>query len=286
MKLGYFTSRKIDKLAKKGNGFLENGEYEKAIEEYKKIIDALPEPKDEWDAYEWANVSIADTYYIMKDYKNCITYMNKIIRYANNPFIFLRTGQAYYYEDDMEKAEEYLAKALEKDGVNIFKEEESYFLNIAQKGFKKMKSKFKNMFHLPEQYQYLEKEYMELQILWTDKNWETIYEQYTSLFKKIPEEIYDNSMTYFCVTAILEAIINLRKIDAFPQWIKILEIVSESRMDKENVQIWKGLYELVKGNDEKAMEYFRYIDESGNLRMLKNFRHFKNKIYDFYVKHR
>ena len=141
MKLGYFISRRIDKLAKKGNGFLENGEYEKAIEEYKKIIDALPEPKDEWDAYEWANVSIADTYYIMKDYKSCITYMNKIIRYANNPFIFLRTGQAYYYEDDMEKAEEYLARALEKDGINIFKEE-PYFLDIAQKGFKKMKSKF------------------------------------------------------------------------------------------------------------------------------------------------
>ena len=286
MKLGYFISRRIDKLAKKGNDFLEKGEYEKAIEEYKKIIDALPEPKDEWDAYEWANVSIADTYYIMKDYKNCITYMNKIIRYANNPFIFLRTGQAYYYEDDMEKAEEYLARALEKDGVNIFKEEEPYFLDIAQKGFKKMKSKFKNMFRLPEQYQYLEKEYMELQILWTDKNWETIYEQYTSFFKKIPEEVYDNSMTYFCVTAILETIINLRKIDAFPQWIKILEIVSESRMDKENIQIWKGLYELVKGNDEKAMEYFRYIDESGNLRKLKNFRHFKNKIYNFYVEHR
>ena len=286
MKLGYFISRRIDKLAKKGNGFLENGEYEKAIEEYKKIIDALPEPKDEWDAYEWANVSIADTYYIMKDYKNCITYMNKIIRYANNPFIFLRTGQAYYYEDDMEKAEEYLARALEKDGVNIFKEEESYFLDVAQKGFKKMKSKFENIFDLPEQYQYLEKEFMKLEILWTDKNWETIYEQYTSLFKKIPEEIYDNSMTYFCVTAILEAIINLTKIDIFPQWIRMLEIVSESRMDKENIQIWKGLYELVKGNDEKAMEYFRYIDESGNLRMLKNFRHFKNKIYDFYVKHR
>ena len=222
----------------------------------------------------------------MKDYKSCITYMNKIIRYANNPFIFLRTGQACYYEGDMEKAEEYLARALEKDGVNIFKEEEPYFLDIAQKGFKKMKSKFENIFDLPEQYQYLEKEFMKLEILWTDKNWETIYEQYTFLFKKIPEEVYDNSMTYFCVTAILEALINLRKIDTFPQWIKILEIVSESRMDKENVQIWKGLYELVKGNDEKAMEYFRYIDESGNLRKLKNFRHFKNKIYDFYVKNR
>lgn len=204
MKLSYFISRRIDKLAKKGNDFLEKGEYEKAIEEYKKIIDALPEPKDEWDAYEWANVSIADTYYIMKDYKSCLTYMNKIIRYANNPFIFLRTGQACYYEGDMEKAEEYLARALEKDGVNIFKEEEPYFLDIAQKGFKKMKSKFENIFDLPEQYQYLEKEFMKLEILWTDKEWETIYEQYISLFKKIPEEIYDNSITYFCVTAILK----------------------------------------------------------------------------------
>lgn len=130
--------------------------------------------------------------------------MNKIIRYANNPFIFLRTGQACYYEGDMEKAEEYLARALEKDGVNIFKEEEPYFLDIAQKGFKKMKSKFENIFDLPEQYQYLEKEFMKLEILWTDKEWETIYEQYISLFKKIPEEIYDNSITYFCVTAILK----------------------------------------------------------------------------------
>ena len=89
------------------------GEYLKAIAYYKKIIEILPEPKEQWEAFEWSVVSIADTYYIIEDYNKAELYFNKIINIAVNPFIFLRYGQTQYYLNKIELAKEYLKKAYE-----------------------------------------------------------------------------------------------------------------------------------------------------------------------------
>ena len=72
---------------------------------------------------------------------------------------------------------------------------------------------FLNLFRLPLEYQYLEKEYMSLQYLWKPISWDGIYKQYVVFFEKIPEELYSNSMSFLCASAILEAIINLGKIE-------------------------------------------------------------------------
>lgn len=285
MKLNYFMSKKIDKIAKKGNKFLYKREYKKAIQMYKEIIDILPEPKEEWEAYEWANVSIADTYFIMKEYEMCIHYLNKVIQYTNNPFIFLRYGQSYYYESNMLIAEKYLGKAFKIGGKDIFKDEDPCFLDLAKNGYKQEQKKFKNMFHLPLEYQYLEEEYMEMQILWYDIEWGKIYKQYITFFNKIPKCLYDNSMTFLCVSSILESAIHLKKAEDYPKWIEMMEIIAKGRKDEVVVEIWKGICELTMQNPRKAMEYFEVVKKQGGIRNLKNFRHFENEVYDFYINH-
>lgn len=61
----------------------------KADNKYNKIIDLLPESKENWEAYEGISVSIADTYFVAENYEKAYLYFNKIINDENNPFVFL-----------------------------------------------------------------------------------------------------------------------------------------------------------------------------------------------------
>lgn len=143
---------------------------------------------------------------------------------------------------------------------------------------------FENLFRLPLEYQYLEKEYMSLQYLWKPIDWDEIYNQYNLFFEKIPEELYSNSISFLCASAILESAINLGKTEVFEKWLTMIERLSQNRKDVEVVEIWKGICELYKGNKEEALKFFRLAEEKGTDRILKHFRHFGNDIYDFYLK--
>ena len=211
MKLGFFVSKKIDQLAKRSDDLMKNGKYADAVECYQKIIDLLPAPKEQWEAYEWSIVSIADTYYFTEDYDKAEFYFNNIIHTAENPFIFLRYGQIQYYLNEVESSKEYLKRAYSLEGAEIFDQEDPCFLKLAVESDditnkkKNEDNEFLNLFRLPLEYQYLEKEYMSLQYLWKPISWDGIYKQYVVFFEKIPEELYSNSMSFLCASAILEA---------------------------------------------------------------------------------
>lgn len=95
MKLGFFVSKKIDQLAKRSDDLMKNGKYADAVECYQKIIDLLPAPKEQWEAYEWSIVSIADTYYITEDYDKAEFYLYKINRHS--PYLSITLHKCYPY---------------------------------------------------------------------------------------------------------------------------------------------------------------------------------------------
>lgn len=284
MKLGYFTSKKIDKLAEKGNDLLTKNMPIQAIEKYKQIIKLLPSPVEQWEAYEWAVVSIADTYYVMGEYEQSEIYFREVVNNSSNPFILLRYGQVNHYLGNKDASSYYLCQAFFED-KNIFDQEEK-FLEIVKKNYKKYEKmrneKFKDMFRLPAEYKYLEKELGGIQWLWDPINWDEINIQYTILFSQIPQKLYDNDISFFCVSAILESSIRINKLDELSKWLKYLEITSRPRKDKAVVEVWKGICELKLGNEKEAMEYFSRVVENGDERLLKNFRHFGNEIYKYY----
>ena len=57
-------------------------------------------------------------------------------------------------------------------------------------------------------------------------------------------------------------------------------------MDDGVLETWKGICELYKENKSEAMYFFRQAEEKGTDRVLKNFGHFGNEIYDFYLENR
>lgn len=282
MKLGYFVSKKIDKLVKKAENAMDRDEWLSAIKYYNKILDLLPEPKEEWAAYEWTVVSIADSYYIVGDYDDAEIYFEKIIKNTFNPFIYLRYGQVKYYKNDMDEAKNYLVKAYTEAGKQIFDQEDSIFLEIALENKDNIDYQFINMYKLPIEYQYLEKENMRMQYLWEDMDWHEIYKQYSEFFKKIPEELYTNTLAYMTAAATLESAIFLNKFEVFPYWINKVESTLANRYDDGEVEAWKGICEFYQGHLDKAMEYFEIAVLKGDERVLCNFRHFGNKMLDFY----
>lgn len=281
MKLGFILSKKIDYLSKKAEHLLNKSKSREAIIIYNKIIELLPEPKEMWEAYEWVNIAIADTYFLAKDYENANLYFNRVIDDSSNPYVFLRYGQVKYYINDVENAQEYLLKAYKMAGKDIFNDEDKIFLEIAQKY---NKIKFENLFRLPLEYQYLEKEYMGYQSLWSAQiDWSKIYQLYSSFFEKIPVQLYSNSISFLCASATLEAAIHLKKSDVFSKWLDNIELTSKTRMDHRVVEVWQGICELSKDNKKGALDYFKKAEKKGTDRILKDFRHFGNDIYNFYT---
>ncbi len=133
MELDERLYEKITDLCDEGEGLLEEGLYEKALTKYKKALDLLPLPKEEWEASTWIYSAIGDTYFLKKDYKTASTYFYNALNCPDgisNPFILLRLGQSLFEIRDLEKSKEYLLKAYMLEGYNIFNDEDDKYINL------------------------------------------------------------------------------------------------------------------------------------------------------------
>ena len=286
MKLDFFTSRKIDSIAKKADKCMNKGRFEDAIKYYYKILDCLPEPKEIWEAYDWAYTSIGDTYFLMDDYHNALINLKKVILSYDNPYLYLRYGQCQYKIGDKNEGVKYLGKAYDMAGDDLFKLEEDMYKELAIKN-SKSQSKEKereNVFGLPKQYQYLEDQYLGFSYLWDPIDWNKIYENYIPLFESIPKEVYTNSIIYFISKSILESVIFLKKYDEIEKWLNIVVESSKKRKDSGSTEVWQAISYYYLGNESKSLEYFKVAEAKGSTRIIKNFYHFGNDAYKIYQK--
>lgn len=297
MKLSFLTSKKIDNLAKKADKYSCKGEFEKSISCYEKMIELLPEPKEDWEAYEWAKASLGDTYYILKDYNSALQEFQEAIGYTDNPFVFLRYGQCCYLTGDYETAKKYLSMALDFGGEEVFETEDKCYRQMAEEN--QVEEEYikedeleeidfeNNPFSLPEDFLYLQKESDKLEYLWDIEpiRWDMIYEKNVNLFYMIPEELYNNDFTFITLVAIMGATLKLEKFNAFEEWLPIFKKVINYRPDYEMVYVWEGLYHIKKGNISEAINCIQNIVKQYGTRAIKNFYYFDNEVYNFYMKY-
>lgn len=296
MKLSFLTSKKIDALAKKADIYSCKGEFEKSISCYEKIIELLPEPKEEWEAYEWAGASLGDTYYILKEYNRALQEFQEVIGYTDNPFVFLRYGQCCYLTGDDKTAKKYLSMALEFGGEEVFETEDKCYRQMAEdnpiekesiKEDELLEIDFENNpYSLPQEYLFLQNESDKLQYLWNNESrqWDIIYDKYVELFNKIPEELYNNDFAYMKLVAIMGATLKLEKFNDFEKWLPLFKKVISYRPDYDMIYVWEGLYQIKKGNVSKAMNCLQSVVKKHGTRAIKDFYYFGNEVYNFYIK--
>ncbi len=141
MELNNEIYSKILELCSNGDKMVEKGEFDKAIQDYKRALDLVPPPKNTWDTSTWIYTALGDTYFLKSDYKEAIEYFYNAMNCPdglNNPFILLRLGQSLYNVDEKTKAKEYLLRAYMLEGLEIFQEEDDKYLQLILNDIKEL----------------------------------------------------------------------------------------------------------------------------------------------------
>jgi tetratricopeptide (TPR) repeat protein len=122
----------IKQLSKVGDDCFGNGEVESAVLKYKEALALLPQPVYEWEAATWLFSAIGDAYWELKDFDKAYDAFYDALKSPDgigNPFIHLRMGELQVEFGNMEKARDELIRAYMGAGVEIFKYEDSKYLN-------------------------------------------------------------------------------------------------------------------------------------------------------------
>jgi len=122
----------IDEIAEEGNALCDQGKYEEAIEVYKQGFTLLPEPLNAQSEAAWFQISIGDTYFLMKQFDKAYNYLFEAVsnlsgEYVDNPFVLMRLGQSAY-ELNKDNSREYLLKAYMLEGEDIFEDQDEKYL--------------------------------------------------------------------------------------------------------------------------------------------------------------
>src|SRR5262249_41828231 len=114
-----------------GDEFLENDEFDSALEQYCTALELLPSPKCEWEAAGWIYTAIGDVHFSRNDFPKARDSFAKAIgSMVGNPYIYLRLGESHFELGDKQSAGDNLARAYMVGGKEIFKDEPSKYFDF------------------------------------------------------------------------------------------------------------------------------------------------------------
>jgi tetratricopeptide (TPR) repeat protein len=125
------THAEITRLSKSGDDFAENGDYPKALADYWKAFDLIPEPKTDWDAATWVLAAIGDANFLGKDFQAGVDNLSNAMHCPGaigNPFLHMRLGQCQFEVGNLDRAADELTRAYALQGDEIFEEDDPKYL--------------------------------------------------------------------------------------------------------------------------------------------------------------
>jgi len=113
----------ITKHSDIGEHYFEDGKYRKALEEYKKSFELIPEPKADWEASVWTLAAIGDSHYMLREFVSALKIFEQLMteyHEEDNPFVRVRYGECLFETGNVEAAKEHLQAAFDMEGEEIF----------------------------------------------------------------------------------------------------------------------------------------------------------------------
>lgn len=132
---------KVEFLMQKGDNFVENKKYEKALKLYREAVSLVPEPFQEQDISTEIITAIGDTYFLMGEYEKAYRAFSDVMLCPGataNAYIRLRRGQIAFEKNDMKIAKRELACAYMNGGEEVFKDENPKYLEFIKPIMKKV----------------------------------------------------------------------------------------------------------------------------------------------------
>ena len=101
-----------------------------------KVYDLLPEPKNEWKAYSWLISIMADNHFEQDEYIAAFKKLEEVFTLdaesTENAYLCLRRGQCALELEHDELAKQFLTRAFELEGKELFEDEHSKYLKLAK----------------------------------------------------------------------------------------------------------------------------------------------------------
>jgi tetratricopeptide (TPR) repeat protein len=135
MELDDAIYNRIKELSELGDAAVDAGDYAEAITNYEAALAILPKPITEWDAATWLLTALGEAYFFAEDHQNAYNALSQAMHCPGaigNPFVHLRLGQVQFeLGNDIIAADE-LTRAYMGGGVEIFKREDSKYLEFVK----------------------------------------------------------------------------------------------------------------------------------------------------------
>jgi tetratricopeptide (TPR) repeat protein len=125
------THEEITQLSQNGDAFAEKGDYPKALSEYWKAFDLIPEPKTDWDAATWVLAAIGDANFLGDDFQAGVDNLSNAMHCPGaigNPFLHMRLGQCQFEVGNLDRAADEMTRAYALEGDEIFEEDDPKYL--------------------------------------------------------------------------------------------------------------------------------------------------------------
>ena len=127
---------KIRTLTDQGNAWMEDEDFDGAIEQFEEALQLVPEPWTDWEAATWILTAIGDAYFLSGGFQEAWEAFNDAIDCPGakeNPFVQLRLGQSEFELGNMDLAAKHLGLAYKLDGERVFEDEEPKYLELAKR---------------------------------------------------------------------------------------------------------------------------------------------------------
>ena len=125
----------IKRLCSVGDQYAADAEYRKAITEYSKAWELIPEPKNDREASIWVLAAIGDACFLLQAFKSA----REALEFAmtcpgaiGNPFIHFRLGQCQFELGNLERAADELMRAYMGSGRDLFDREDPKYFQFLQ----------------------------------------------------------------------------------------------------------------------------------------------------------
>ncbi len=113
----------LDELCNEGETYLDGGAFNLAYDRFNKALKLVPDPKKEHETTTWILGQLAEVYHQLQDFnavRKALVFAMDCPGGAENPFLQLRLGQAFYELGELEDARTHLQIALDRESKKIF----------------------------------------------------------------------------------------------------------------------------------------------------------------------
>jgi tetratricopeptide (TPR) repeat protein len=124
---------RVTAFFQEGEAFIDEGNYNAALERYQGALLLLPQPVEQWEASTLILAAIADAHFFSGNFESAKAALQDAMHCPDaigNPYLHLRLGEAQLELGNIDRAKDELARAYIGGGPEVFEGDDPKYLRF------------------------------------------------------------------------------------------------------------------------------------------------------------